>query len=161
MHIPAELIVMALAAFPILEMRGAMPVGKLLGLPMEANFFWSIAGCILPVFFILKFLDPVSKFLMKHSKWFNRLLTGIFAKTRARHNKRFDEAGAIILILATAIPLPGFGAWTGALIAYLFDVHYWKAILLIFIGVIIMAIILALTIESVSQVPDMVKFFIK
>ena len=157
---PRELIVLLLAAFPIIEMRGAMPVGKLLGLPLEANFFWSIAGCILPVFFILKFLDPVSKFLMKHSRWFNKFLNGIFAKTRSRHSKRFEEVGAIVLILATAIPLPGFGAWTGALIAYLFNVPYWKAISLIFIGVICMAIFLALTIESISQVPGIVKFFL-
>lgn len=138
-----------------------MPVGKLLGMPMEAIFFWSILGSILPVFFILKFLDPVAKFLMKHSRLFNRFLTSIFLKTRAKHTKRFDEVGAVILILASALPLPGFGAWTGALIAYLFNVPYWKAIALISVGVVIMAVIVGLTVESVTQLPGLVKFFIK
>jgi uncharacterized membrane protein len=159
--VPRELIVVLLAASPILELRGAMPVGKILGLPIEAIFFWSILGTILPVSFILKFLDPVSKFLMKHSKWFNRFLTKIFEKTRAKHNKRFEEVGSVLLILFSAIPLPGFGAWTGALIAYLFDIPYWKAVGLIFLGVIAMALIVGLTIESVTQMPAILRYFWK
>lgn len=161
MNIPAELIVLFLAALPILELRAAMPVGKFLGMPIEAIFFWSILGSILPVFFILKFLDPVSKFLMRHSRLFNRFLTTIFSRTRAKHTKKFDEVGAVLLITLTAIPIPGFGAWTGALIAYLFDVPYWKAIGLISIGVVIMAVIVGLTVESVTQMPGLVKMFIK
>jgi len=158
---PPELIVTFIAAMPILELRAAMPVGKLLGMPIESIFFWSIVGSILPVFFILKFLDPVSKFLMKHSKWFNRLLTNIFEKTRKKHTKKFEEIGAVLLLSFTAIPFPGFGAWTGALIAYLFNVPYWKAIGLITAGVIIMAVIVGMTVESVTQTPALIRLFIK
>jgi uncharacterized membrane protein len=161
MQIPAELIVTMLATLPILELRGAIPVGKLLGLSMEASFFWAIIGNMLPIFFIMKFLDPVSKFLMKHSRWIDRVMTRLFEKTRARHSKKFEEAGAIFLIIFIAIPLPGTGAWTGALIAYLFNVPYWKSILLVFLGVLGAAVIVSLTVESVTQVPGLIRMFIR
>jgi len=160
MQLPAELIVVVVSAIPVLELRGAIPVGKLLGLTMEASFFWAIIGNMLPIFFIMKFLDPVSKFLMKHSGWFNRVMTRLFEKTRAKHSKKFAEAGAIFLIIFIAIPLPGTGAWTGALIAYLFNIPYWKSILLIFLGVVGAAIIVSLTVETATQLPGLVKLFI-
>jgi uncharacterized membrane protein len=151
-----EIIVTLLAAFPILELRGAIPVGKLLGLAPEANFFWAVTGNMLPIFFVLKFLDPVSKFLMKHSRLFDRFMKRLFEKTRAKHTKKMDEIGAIALIALVAIPLPGTGAWTGVLIAYLFNIPYWKAMGLIFIGVLIAAAIVLTTVESATQIPFLI-----
>jgi uncharacterized membrane protein len=159
--IPPALIVALLAALPVLELRGAIPVGKILGLPMEANFFWAVIGNMLPIFIILKVLDPVSKWLMRHSNWCNRAMTKLFAKTRVKHTKKFEKTGAACLIAFVAIPFPGTGAWTGALIAYLFNIPYWKAILLIFFGVLGAAIIVSMTMESVTQLPALVRFLIK
>jgi uncharacterized membrane protein len=156
--LPPELIVILLSASPILELRGAIPVGKFLGMPLEAVFIWSIVGNMLPIFIIMKYLDPVTRFLIRKSKWFEKFFTRIFETTRKKHSKRFEEVGAIFLVTFIAIPLPGTGAWTGALISHLFNIPYWKSILLIFLGVVGAAVIVSLTVESVNQVPGIIKF---
>lgn len=134
MIIPKELIVVGVSMLPIAELRGAIPVGLFLGMPIEAAFFWAELGNMIPLFFILKLLGPISKWLMAHSKFFHHLFTKIFEKTRSKHSKKFEELGAIFLATFVAIPLPGTGAWTGALIAFLFDIPYWRALLILFIG---------------------------
>lgn len=159
--IPRELIVLLVSAIPIGELRVGLPLGVFLGLPILASFVWAVIGNILPMFFILAFLNPVSKFLMKHSKPINKLLTKIFERTRTRHSKKMETIGAISLITFVAIPLPGTGAWTGALICYLFNIPYWKSILYLSLGVIGAAIIMSLGVISVNEIPNFVRVFIK
>ncbi len=160
-HLPTELIVMLVSALPIGELRIGLPLGVYLGLPLIASSFWAVIGNMLPIFLILAWLDPVSRFLMKHSRFINGLLTKIFEKTRKKHTKRIETVGAISLIAFVAIPLPGTGAWTGALISYLFNIPYLKSILYIFLGVLLAALIMSLGVISVNEIPNFVRFLIK
>ena len=143
MTIPPELLVFGVSMLPIFELRGAIPLGMLLGMSKEAAFFWAEIGNIIPVFFLLKLLGPISKWLMEHFKFFNRIFTKIFTHTREKHSKTFTKFGPVFLIALTAIPLPGTGAWTGVLITFLFDMPYWRSILLILIGNIIAGILVS------------------
>ncbi len=90
---------------------------------------------------------------MAHSKRFNKFLTRVFETTRAKHSRRFDQIGALVLFLVVAIPFPGSGAWTAAVLAYLFNIPYWKAFLLIFCGITGAAVIVSLVVESAIHVP--------
>ena len=127
---------------PWLESRYVI-VYAMLGL----NWSWlqafplAVIGNMLPIPFILLFFRYVEKFLRRFKTW-SRFMDWLFAKTRARADskiKRFEHIG---LLLFVAIPLPFTGAWTGALIAYLFDLKFTRSIITIFIGVLIAAIIM-------------------
>ena len=109
----------------------------------------AILGNILPIPFILLFFHYIEKFLRRYKFW-TRLMDRLFAKTRSRADakiRRYEHLGLLIFV---AIPLPFTGAWTGALIAYLFDLKFSKSIITIFVGVIIAAAItISLTLAGI------------
>jgi len=103
----------------------------------------ALLGNMLPIPFILLFFKYVEKFLRKYKTW-SKFMDWLFEKTRKRADakiKRYEHLGLLIFV---AIPLPFTGAWTGALIAYLFDLKFTKSLLTIFIGVIIAACIITI-----------------
>ena len=111
----------------------------------------AIVGNMLPVPFILLFFRYVEKFLRNYKFWTN-IMDWLFAKTRKRAGAKIRRYEYIGLLLFVAIPLPFTGAWTGSLIAYLFDLKFSKSIITIFIGVIIatfIMIILTLTLGNI------------
>lgn len=149
LNIPPELIVFLSSMLPLTELRGSIPLGFVMGLPPEAIFFWALIGNIIPCFFILWVLGPISAFLTKHSNFFNRFFTKLFDKTRAKHETAIQKYGPIFLIVFVAIPLPGSGGWTGSLVAFLFGIKYWKAMGLISAGLTIAGILITLGITGV------------
>lgn len=126
---------------PITELRGAIPLGFYLGFPAELTFICALAGNLLPVFLILWVLDPISKFLSRHIAYFKKFFDKLYERTHDKHKDAIEKYGPIFLIVFVAIPLPGSGAWTGSLIAFLFGIKYWQALLYIFIGLIISGIL--------------------
>lgn len=156
--IPRELLVFFASMMPIGELRAAIPLGLFLGMPAEAAFFWAQLGNILIVMIILKVLGPVSAWLMKHSKWCDRMFTKLFHHTRVKHTAKFEKTGELFIVALTAIPLPGTGGWTGALLAFLFDLPYWKSIGLIFIGNIIAGLLVTF---GIGGAMEFIKLFTK
>ncbi len=133
------LVVLAIAASPISELRGAIPVAIIgFHFPWYYAFLLAIIGNLLPVPFILLFLDTLSRFLSKIgiSK---RMLQWLFEHTRRRGKiiTRYERIG---LMLFVAIPLPVTGAWTGSLAAVLFGLKFKHAFFSIFIGIVIAGI---------------------
>jgi len=135
-----ELVVLIIAALPIFELRGALPVAiNLFHFPWYYALPLAIIGNLLPVPVILLFLDAISRWLSKIGL-FDRLLHWLFERTRKRGRvvERYERIG---LALFVAIPLPVTGAWTGSLVAVLFGLKFRHAFLSIFIGVCIAGII--------------------
>jgi len=135
---------------PWLESRYVIPYSMLqLGWEWWQAFPIAIIGNILPIPFILLFFHYVEKFLRRYESW-SRFMDWLFAKTRSRADakiRRYEHLGLLIFV---AIPLPFTGAWTGALIAYLFDLKFAKSIITILIGVIIAAAItISLTLAGI------------
>ena len=150
MDLSPQLLTALLSMLPIIELRGAIPFAiEVLHLPPLEAYIWGVMGNIVPTIFILRFLEPIARFLRKHSKYFDKFLAKLFSKTRTEHSARFKEYGAIFLVLFVAIPVPGSGAWTGALIAFLFGVSYWKALGLISLGVFGAGLIITVGWESI------------
>ena len=134
------LIVLGIAASPISELRGAIPVAITgFHFPWYYAFLLAIIGNLLPVPFILLFLDTLSRLLSKIGI-FKRMLQWLFEHTR-RRGKIIERYERIGLILFVAIPLPVTGAWTGSLAAVLFGLKFKHAFLSIFAGIVIAGII--------------------
>jgi uncharacterized membrane protein len=135
-----ELVVLIIAALPIFELRGALPVAiNLFHFPWYYALPLAIIGNLLPVPVILLFLDAISRCLSKVG-FFDRFLRWLFEQTRKRVGviERYERIG---LALFVAIPLPFTGAWTGSLIAVLSGLKFKHAMLSIFIGILIAGII--------------------
>ncbi len=127
---------------PIVELRGSIPIGILeynLNIPLV--YLFSVIGNLIPIVFILLFLDKVDKWLRKRSKAMNTFFDWLYKRTYKRGGEQFKKWGAVTLIIFVAIPLPITGAWTGSVLALLFDVPFKKALFLIGIGVIISGVV--------------------
>jgi uncharacterized membrane protein len=129
-----ELAVLIIAASPIVELRLAIPLAiNTFDFPWYYAILLAITGNLLPVPFILLFLDAITRWLSKIAL-LGRLLNWLFERTR-RRGKIIERYKRIGLVLFVAIPLPVTGAWTGSLAAVLFGLSFRHAFLSILIGV--------------------------
>ena len=131
-----------ISILPIIELRGAIPIGAAIGLPWYLNIIVSIVGNMLPVPFILLFSVKAFEFMKKHN-----IMVKFIEKIENRAKKRSEELATgefIGLMLFVAIPFPGTGAWTGALIAALLQFNRKRSFFYIGLGVVIAAVIMTL-----------------
>ncbi|MDO8603372.1 MAG: small multi-drug export protein [Candidatus Omnitrophota bacterium] len=133
-------VILFLGALPVTELRASIPIGILvLKQTVKATFFFSVLGNILPIAPIYFLLNPISKKLSK-----TRFMRGFFewlfkrAKAHAGIVEKYETIG---LMLFVAVPLPGTGAWTGAIVASLLRMRFIPAFIAVTFGVIIAAII--------------------
>ena len=135
---------------PIIELRGAIPIGVGLGLSYFEAFICSFIGNIIPIYFIVKFIRPLFDFF---ERWKPFKVVIDWASNKATkniaNNPRLQNFTALGLFLFVAIPLPGTGAWVGSLIANFLDLPPKKAIPPIVIGVLVAGIIV-LTVTAIS-----------
>ena len=128
---------------PIIELRGAIPVGVLtFNLSYFESFICSFIGNIIPVYFIVKFIRPLFNFFGRW-KIFKVIIDWATEKAtkHIQENEKLQNAVSLGLFLFVAIPLPGTGAWVGSLIANFLDLPPKKAIPPIIIGVLTAGII--------------------
>ncbi len=136
LDIASILAVIGLAASPIAELRGAIPLA-ITGLHID--WYWAlplaILGNLVPVPFILLFLDRGAR-LASRVSFLGRAINWVFERTRRRSKivERYEYLGLVLLV---AVPLPVTGAWTGSLAAVLFGLRLRHAFLAIAAGVII------------------------
>ena len=131
---------------PLIELRGAVPIGVGMGLPLIPTYIVSVIGNMLPVPVILLFSKQVLL-------WCTRLpkVGGFFQKIWEKGVKGGDKlqqkAGGGLywaLFLFVGIPLPGTGAWTGGLAATILDMKFWPSVLAIAGGVMLAGLIMGL-----------------
>lgn len=131
-----ELIVVIIAALPIVELRGALPVAiNVFHMPWYWAFCLAVIGNLLPVPILLLFFDSLAKAISKVDIG-KRLVNWVLQRTR-RHGEVIERYERIGLILFVAIPLPVTGAWTGSIAAFLLGLKFNYAFLSILCGVII------------------------
>lgn len=135
-ELPQWVKVFLMSMVPWLESRYVIPFAIL-------RFSWewwqafplAILGNMVPVPFILFFFHSVERFLQRY-KMFANLLDKLFTITRKRANNKIKQYEYLGLLMFVAVPLPFTGAWTGSLIAYLFNLRFSKSIVTILVGVI-------------------------
>ncbi|MDI6830485.1 MAG: small multi-drug export protein [Actinomycetota bacterium] len=152
--IPVWVRTAAIAMVPVFELRGAIPIAYLTWkMNIWHTYLWAVVGNMIPVPFILLLLGPVSNWLRRHSGLMDRFFTWLFARTRRKHGKSFERWRDVALSLFVAIPLPGTGAWTGALAAFVFDVPFWPALAAILAGVLIAGVVVSVVVYVFSAIP--------
>ncbi|MGD9782515.1 MAG: COG2426 family protein [Kiritimatiellia bacterium] len=146
--------IVAISTLPIVELRGAIPVGHVLYSDKNKStrlgrddlyrsariFLYAVLGNMLPVPFILLLLGPVSNLCMKipvGKKFFDWL----FARTR-RKTADIEKYETLGLTIFVAIPLPATGAWTGAMAGWLLGMSFAHSMLSIFLGVLIAGVVM-------------------
>lgn len=128
---------------PVIELRGGLPYGIALGLDYPLALAAAVIGNMVPVPFIIVYIRHIFTWLRKRSKWWDEKITHLEKKAhlKGRVVHKYSTIGLCILV---AIPLPGTGAWTGALVAAVLDLRLKKAIPAIFLGVCIAAAIMTM-----------------
>lgn len=138
-----------ISMLPIVELRGAIPVGTGLGLPLLGIYLVAILGNLLPVPFIYLFGHRVLHFGAKHQRvlFFAKFCHFALEKGHRGGEKLKAKAGRglfVALFLFVAIPLPGTGAWTGMLAASLLDMDFKSSIVACMAGVLVAGAIMLL-----------------
>ncbi len=139
--IPEELVAFVISLFPVLECRGGMIAARLMEIPFMTAFLLCYLGNMLPIPFILLFIKKIFEFLRRFS-FFEKIIKRFEAKAEKNADKilRYKSWGLLIFV---AVPLPGTGGWTGALMAALLDIPFKRALPVITLGVLIAGFIMS------------------
>lgn len=136
------LLTMLISMLPVVELRGGLPAGVAMGLPIPVAFIASLVGNMIPVPFIILFVRPLFKWVRIHIPKLEGFISRLEARAEAKSADvlRYQTWGLLIFV---AIPLPGTGAWTGSLIAAMLDMRVKEAFPPIALGVVTAGIIVA------------------
>ena len=140
--IPPELTIFIISLMPILELRGGMIAARIL----DVNFYEAFAICyvgnMLPIPFILLFIKKIFEWLRRF-KFFEKIIVRLEDKTERNKQKvlRYKSWGLLVFV---AVPLPGTGGWTGALMAALLGIDFKRSLPIIALGVFIAGLSMSL-----------------
>ena len=138
--IKEALITFFMAMVPVIELRGAIPYGVIAGLRVPAAFIIAVTGNLVPIPVLVVFTRKVFEWLRTKSDRLDRMVSRLESKAEKNQEvvNRYKFWGLVLLV---AIPLPGTGAWTGALVAAMMDMRLKNAMPAIILGVIIAGVI--------------------
>lgn len=139
--LPKEISVFIVSMIPLIEERGGLILARMLNMPLGSAVFWCVLGNIVPIPFILFGIEKLLHWLSSHhlSK-----IAGWLENKATKNKPKIDRYGFFGLMLFVGIPLPGTGAWTGSLVASLFDMDLKKASVSILLGIALAAVIMSL-----------------
>ena len=143
------LLTMLISMLPVVELRGGLPAGVAMGLPIHAAFLASLIGNMIPVPFIILFVRPLFKWVRVYIPKLEGFVSRLESRAEAKSGDvlRYQTWGLLIFV---AIPLPGTGAWTGALIAAVLNMRLKRAVPVIFLGVVIAGLIITFLTHGVT-----------
>lgn len=152
-YISEKAVVFLISMMPLLELRGGLLASSLLKVSAVQAIPICIIGNILPIPFILLFIKKIFQW-MKKVKCFRGLIIKLENRAMGRSDKiqQYEFWG---LVLFVGIPLPGTGAWTGALVASMFDMPKKKAMLSIFAGVVSAGLIMTFGSQLVKLIVNL------
>lgn len=154
MDLSEILLTIGIGASPISELRGAIPIAiSVYDFPWYYAFLFGVIGNLLPVPFILLFLDAIIPVLCK-VRFLDRLIQWFLTRTRRRGTivERYERIG---LALFVAIPLPITGAWTGSILAVILGIRFKHAVISITAGVLIAGVIVTCATQLGWAVADL------
>jgi len=138
-RIPGELTVFLISMIPVLELRGGILAAKLLNVEMWRAFLVCGVGTLVPIPFILLFIRQILEWL-KNTKLVS--LANRLEEKAGRKIASIEKYKTLGLMIFVAIPLPGTGAWTGALVAAVIKMRFKHAMLSIVAGSLIADVIM-------------------
>lgn len=144
------LLTLLVSMVPVVELRGGIPFGVAAGLPVWAAYVAAVIGNMLPVPFIIVYIRRIFQWMRRRMPRLNSLVDKLERKAHLKGQtvSRYKYLGLAIFV---AIPLPGTGAWTGALAAAFLDMPLRRAIPSIFAGVLVAGIAISILTYGVSS----------
>ena len=147
-----ELCVFFCSMIPIIELRGAVPMGAVFGMPWWQTYILSVLGNMVPVPFILLLIKKMIQWMsVSKVKFFNKIANFLLRKVEKRRAgiEKYSFWGVCLFV---AVPLPVTGAWTGSLVAAMIDMKFWKAFLSCLFGVMISGVIMTVISYGVAAI---------
>jgi uncharacterized membrane protein len=145
--LPDWLEILLVSAIPVVELRGAIPLGILgYGMPYLQTYLLGVIGSIIPAPFILLFIPAILNWMAK-TKVFGKLAQWIIRKGMKKTDKitRYKFFGLFIFV---AIPLPGTGVWTGCLAASLLGMEFKQSMISVILGTMTAGLIVTLLVAG-------------
>lgn len=136
---------------PVVELRGGIPFGTAAGLPVWLAYLAAVIGNIIPVPFIIVYIRRVFQWMRRRMPRFNGVVDALERKAHLKGTtvNRYKYLGLAIFV---AIPLPGTGAWTGALVAAFLDMPLRRAMPSIAAGVLVAGLAISLLTFGVTAI---------
>ena len=137
------ILTLLVSMLPVVELRGGIPFGVAAGLPVWAAYLAAVIGNLLPVPFIVVYIQRIFMFMRQHMPRLNSVVDKMEQKAHLKSASvlKYQYLGLAIFV---AIPLPGTGAWTGALVAAFLDMRLKKAMPSIMGGVLSAGLIISI-----------------
>ena len=137
------ILTLLVSMIPVVELRGGIPFGVAAGLPVWAAYLAAVIGNLIPVPFIVVYIRRIFMFMRQHMPRLNSVVDKMEQKAHLKSASvlKYQYLGLAIFV---AIPLPGTGAWTGALVAAFLDMRLKKAMPSIMGGVLSAGLIISI-----------------
>lgn len=127
---------------PIIELRGAIPMGYFFDMPWWQSYLISVIGNMIPVPFILLFINRIIRWMSgSRIKFLNRVSNWLLKKVD-KNREKIEKYGFWGVCFFIAVPLPVTGAWTGSLVSATIGLKFWRAMLSALLGVMIAGVIM-------------------
>ncbi len=136
---------------PVVELRGGIPFGVAAGLSVPVAYLAAVIGNLIPIPFIIVYIRRIFQWMRSHMPRLNRLVDALERKAhlKGRLVSKYKYLGLAIFV---AIPLPGTGAWTGALIAAFLDMPLRRAIPSVLLGVLVAGVLISILTFGVTNI---------
>lgn len=137
MEIQPEILIFLMSMLPVWELRGSIPVAiyKYGMTPFEA-FFWAFLGNFFAGALLVLTLDWIARKIIARVEFLQRIYRKVSERTETKHREKIEKLAEVGIFVLVALPLPGTGAWTGALAATVFELKKLPSILSIGLGLI-------------------------
>ena len=145
-----EVIVFIVSMLPVVELRGGIPFGVAAGLPVWMAYLAAVIGNIIPAPFIIVYIRRIFQWMRRKMPRFNGVIDKLEQKAHLK-GKKVNKYKYLGLAIFVAIPLPGTGAWTGALAAAFLDMPLRKAMPSVIIGVLVAGIAISMLTFGVAS----------
>ena len=155
-----ELGVFLCSMVPVIELRGAIPLGWATNIPWWLTYLLAVVGNMLPVPFILLLIRQVLTVMEKMPIKFVRAFAAWLRRKAEKNTDKIQRFGFWGLCFFIAIPLPVTGAWTGSLVAATIRMNFWRAMLSALLGVMIAGVVVTLICLGVSSGIEWLGFLI-
>ena len=155
-----ELGIFLCSMVPVIELRGAIPLGWATNIPWWLTYLLAVVGNMLPVPFILLLIRQVLTVMEKMPIKFVRAFAAWLRRKAEKNTDKIQRFGFWGLCFFIAIPLPVTGAWTGSLVAATIRMNFWRAMLSALLGVMIAGAVVTLICLGVSSGIEWLSFLI-
>ena len=142
--------ILLMSAVPFTELRLTIPLAIALCIEPLKAFFLACTGNFLPIIPLLLLLEPMTKIIAK-IPILDKILNSIITRTRSK-GEQVEKYGALGLLLFVAVPLPGTGVYSAAILAFLFGIRFWYSFISLTLGMLVAGVVVTLASAGIMEI---------